>query len=673
VTTLPKPADANIVSCDIVGHGFDSQHDLQVERIRRLNEIIRQPIDRLGGDRVVWAPGGDGGHLAFLDDDALPELLALMRDLRTWSDKEQSRLRVTAHRGPVSLVPGADGRDQLVGDGINLCGSLITFGSPHNYVVTSAFRDFVMDREKHAFPVHFDQERTLYLKHFAACRLYLMSFKGDVSGVWSEEGSDLRSLREARVSNNPWQIIYHTKRLLQVDSLDQEAIKALEEMQPAALQLAQPNGPRIAHPLLAFLSRRSLRSVIEHGELVERSDGDVICKRNDTGDSMFIVLRGEIGVVTGHGREQSDPGHSLAPYDIRVGEGGIVGELALGLNRPRTATLQSVGPTALLSINYRRFESLLAEHKPKSPLTISFETFLEKRILEHLYRNTGYLSLYAAREDAGADPEPWERLVDEAERLLIPPEEAYGLAFGKTEYLKRPGLYLLASGGLIEKSEGLTVTKRLSGESFDLVFADIPGGVIHKHHEYRIDPEHHTSRITIIWISKTGLTEFAGSRYPRLIDALRRRFADQMMFDVFISYAGENEDLAMSWRQGLEQEELRVYLSDPNVRTPFVPEIDLALAESRVLLPIITRDALESDWVRREIGRRMLIFDPIRSNILPVVLEEGLAERMELGDASLPPIVTGRKGEQANDAIRKAAHWIREVRDGIQSPPFKTV
>ena len=53
-------------------------------------------------------------------------------------------LRITGHRGPISVVEGADGRIRPVGDGINLCGSLINFGAKDRVVVTSAFRNFAI-------------------------------------------------------------------------------------------------------------------------------------------------------------------------------------------------------------------------------------------------------------------------------------------------------------------------------------------------------------------------------------------------------------------------------------------------------------------------------------------------------------------------------------------------
>jgi hypothetical protein len=253
---------------------------------------------------------------------------------------------------------------------------------------------------------------------------------------------------------------------------------------------------------------------------------------------------------------------------------------------------------------------------------------------------------------------------------VFEPGNAHGIAFGTNDRLKEPGLYVLASGQLIERSGNSRVAKRLSGDCFDLLFADLAGGIRSTHHEYEIDLQRQDGRVTIIRISEAALRGFALDRYSRLIQSIRKRFADQMLFDVFVSYAGENEELATRWSEAMRSAGLTVYINEPDAMSRFEHEIDVALAESRVFMPIISRDALESKWVRREIEKRLSVFDPNRANILPVALEEGLAERMAVGFA---PIIAGRRGTQEESkAIDTAVRAIREVRVGQRPPPCLT-
>src|SRR5262245_35834595 len=110
--------EACIVSCDIVGHGSEPDHQRHRQRIRGINECVRTPIELYGEERVIWASGGDGGHVVFVDDVLLPDAIKLAVELEKWSRREGVALRLTMHRGPISSFEGADGRAQLVGEGI---------------------------------------------------------------------------------------------------------------------------------------------------------------------------------------------------------------------------------------------------------------------------------------------------------------------------------------------------------------------------------------------------------------------------------------------------------------------------------------------------------------------------------------------------------------------------
>lgn len=653
------PLDGTIVSCDIVGHGFEPDHSRQIDRIEGLNAEIRRSLRRYTPETVVWASGGDGGHVAFLIDEALPEAIELVRRLRNWAARESVLLRITCHRGLLSSIEGADGRVQLVGEGINLCGSLVNFGAPGRIVVTSQFRDYVNSRREAqaSLPaMRFEDERVVYLKHFAARTLCLLAFADDPEDTWEVERSDHRQLQEALRVGNPWQIIYHMKRLLQVDSADPNARNALNDIQPRSLTHGRE---RTAHPLLGVLSRLAFARLLRAAELVERDDGDIICQRNDTGDSMFIVLKGQIGVVT------------RPPSDIRIAEGGIVGELALALNRPRTATLQAVGPTALLALNYDSLTELLQHEGPESRLATSFKHFLDERIVEHLCRHSPYLQLDYSDEEKASDAEPWDRMVDGATRIVIEPTQAQRVSFGVTPGLDENGLYILASGNLVEISESRSVPKELSGMRFDILFAHIPGAIVSVNHEFRLDTRKPENRVTIIRISDTALVEYAGDQFPKIVDCIRKRLASQMVFDAFVSYADENADLATRWKEAMVKAKLSVYMNTPSAMTRFEPEIDLALAESRVLVPVISRASLKSDWVQREIEKRKMIFEELHANILPIETEHRLAERMAVG---FTPILAGKRdSEEERAAMQSAIETIRDVALGKREPPFSTM
>ena len=663
---------ATIVSCDIIGHGKEPEHSRQIVLIKELNDIVRESLQRFDHQEVVWASGGDGGHIAFLTDEGVVEAIALIQRLKEWADRQTIKLRVTVHTGLVSAIEGADGRPQLVGDGINLCGSLVTFGVPRSVVVTEAFRDHVNAMIRNGVPLpelEFRDERVVYLKHFAAHHLYLLSLADDPPETLLLERSDHKKIQEARDNDNLWQMIYYMKRMLQINSMDPDALRALNEIESGSL-MYYPKSRPVIHPLLGVIPRPALLRLLQASELIEREDGDIICRRNDTGDSLFIVLKGEIGVVT---KPQTDHADHSRPADIRIGEGGLVGELALALNRRRTATLQVLGPTALLTINYNALNALLKKESPRSSLRINFEKFLEERILEHICRHVPYLNLPHVDVEDALTPEFRDRLVDGAETFTIEPQQLRQLSFGDTVSLgedgsidlSRDGLYILASGELDEAFSSNRIHKKLRGEEFDILFASLPGEIVSIDRKYKLTPN---KRITVIWISTIALAEYAQEKYRHIIRRIRRRLASQMLFDVFISYSRENEELASLWRDELQKAGLTIFMNTPERLKSFEPEIDFALAESRVLVPIISRAALKTEWVMREIDKRKKIFDENHANILPIETEFRLAEVMAVG---FTPVVSGRRGsEEEQRSMASVIETIRAVRDGDAPLPY---
>jgi CRP-like cAMP-binding protein len=80
--------------------------------------------------------------------------------------------------------------------------------------------------------------------------------------------------------------------------------------------------------------------------------GEVLFREGDPGDKFYIIESGELAIL------QMWAGK---PQEIaRRGPGEYVGEIALLQNRPRTATIQAVGDTRLLSLEGEHFLELAA-------------------------------------------------------------------------------------------------------------------------------------------------------------------------------------------------------------------------------------------------------------------------------------------------------------------------
>ena len=80
--------------------------------------------------------------------------------------------------------------------------------------------------------------------------------------------------------------------------------------------------------------------------------GDVVFRQGDPGDTMYLVVSGQVEVLAGADQ---------APL-AALGPGSFVGELALLLGEPRSATLRVVADTWLWALHRADLDTILSEH-----------------------------------------------------------------------------------------------------------------------------------------------------------------------------------------------------------------------------------------------------------------------------------------------------------------------
>lgn len=84
--------------------------------------------------------------------------------------------------------------------------------------------------------------------------------------------------------------------------------------------------------------------------------GQVVCAEGDIGDVLYIVVRGRFGVFVGQGPDERRVN--------TIGPGHYVGELALLVDEPRSATIRADTDGEILSLERDRFLELLGQDAP---------------------------------------------------------------------------------------------------------------------------------------------------------------------------------------------------------------------------------------------------------------------------------------------------------------------
>jgi CRP-like cAMP-binding protein len=122
-----------------------------------------------------------------------------------------------------------------------------------------------------------------------------------------------------------------------VEILDEEIVAE----GPTAADQARELLPRT--PLFSSLDEDRLRALIEAVELRRLADGEVLFRRGDPADALYVVAAGEVAVLA--------PGAGGVDVEVaRLREGAFFGEIALLTSGPRSATIRGAAETDLLVI-----------------------------------------------------------------------------------------------------------------------------------------------------------------------------------------------------------------------------------------------------------------------------------------------------------------------------------
>jgi hypothetical protein len=109
------------------------------------------------------------------------------------------------------------------------------------------------------------------------------------------------------------------------------------------LEMPEPQKLTAKNLLFEDLDRNEYRKVVERMEIRDIEPGQPIVKEGDPGDSMFIIVSGEVNVHTLDKR-----GKLL--FLAKLKEGDFFGEISLLTGKPRTATIIADTPTELLEL-----------------------------------------------------------------------------------------------------------------------------------------------------------------------------------------------------------------------------------------------------------------------------------------------------------------------------------
>ena len=103
------------------------------------------------------------------------------------------------------------------------------------------------------------------------------------------------------------------------------------------------------------LSQDEFKQVVNILNLRHYEKGTVVVREGDPGDSLFIVIRGEVRVLTQTPMKKE-------VFLATLGEGEFFGEIALVTGKPRTATIITNADSELLELTRADYEKIIARY-----------------------------------------------------------------------------------------------------------------------------------------------------------------------------------------------------------------------------------------------------------------------------------------------------------------------
>lgn len=106
-------------------------------------------------------------------------------------------------------------------------------------------------------------------------------------------------------------------------------------------------------PLFANIDTARLKLMAFASERMHFKPGQMLCHQGDAGDAAFIIIEGKADITV-----ETDEG----PFKVaEVGANDIIGEIAILIDVPRTATVTATSPVTTLKITKELFFRMVTD------------------------------------------------------------------------------------------------------------------------------------------------------------------------------------------------------------------------------------------------------------------------------------------------------------------------
>lgn len=159
----------SVLFMDIVGYSMKGVDD-QVRLKRKFNSVLSDALDQVPPGERIAVDTGDGAAISFLEN---PEA-ALFAALVVLDHAGELPVRIGVNLGPVTLMQDINGRDNMVGDGINSAERVMSFAGAGQLLVSRSFYEVIRHLSREYADL-FREQAPVSDKHGRAHEVYAVS------------------------------------------------------------------------------------------------------------------------------------------------------------------------------------------------------------------------------------------------------------------------------------------------------------------------------------------------------------------------------------------------------------------------------------------------------------------------------------------------------------------
>jgi len=141
-----RTTSVTVLFFDVVGYTKQSVKK-QIELKNQFNQLVSDCLKLQGGGERIILDTGDGAAIGFMQhpDDALEVAIQFRKTVMANQHKDYPdlKVRIGIHLGPINVIQDMNGRNNMVGDGINDAQRVMSFAGTDQIYISRSYYDFV--------------------------------------------------------------------------------------------------------------------------------------------------------------------------------------------------------------------------------------------------------------------------------------------------------------------------------------------------------------------------------------------------------------------------------------------------------------------------------------------------------------------------------------------------